>query len=500
MSLFSEFEQVARLQPDAPAVVTLDGPVSYSAVLDLAERIAGGLHRAGLAKGDRVAVHFGNRPELASVYYACARAGAVIVPVTYRMSAGEVRFLVEHSGSRFYLGDVSSFQPCAKVIDGLGGIEQAWVLDLPGSTSRARSWVGLLSDAVPAPCPVGPDDFVVIFYTSGTTGLPKGLVCSQASLAASLELMDACGCGRAGATYTMYDLINAWVILQLFACLRRGRPLALTATFTPQVVLRMMRAYPCGWIGGAPSAFRAMIEAVADCPQLAPDLTDTFCVAGGDAVPVELSHAFLRTFGAHLQSTYGQTETAGPATRQPALDAVDVPSIGWPLPGVDVKIDAEPGEAGELLMRTRSRPVGSWNGAGIDVLDPAGWIASGDVVSQRPDGCLLFLGRKKDLIKVDCYPVSPLEVEQAIAQHPDVAAAVTFGVPDEVTGERLVAIVEPEPGRQLDPAQLLRHLSGRIADWKHPSEIQVVDKLPLLPSGKVGRQQLADRYTATPPG
>ena len=85
MSLFSEFEQVARLQPDAPAVVTLDGPVSYSAVLDLAERIAGGLHRAGLAKGDRVAVHFGNRPELASVYYACARAGAVIVPVTYRM-------------------------------------------------------------------------------------------------------------------------------------------------------------------------------------------------------------------------------------------------------------------------------------------------------------------------------------------------------------------------------------------------------------------------------
>jgi acyl-coenzyme A synthetase/AMP-(fatty) acid ligase len=205
----------------------------------------------------------------------------------------------------------------------------------------------------------------------------------------------------------------------------------------------------------------------------------------------------LQTFGSHLQSTYGQTETAGPATRQPALDSVDVPSIGWPLPGVEVKIDAEPGAAGELLMRTRSRPVGSWNGTGVDPLDPEGWIASGDVVKQRPDGCLLFLGRKKDLIKVDCYPVSPLEVEQAIAEHPDVAAAVTFGVPDPAKGERLVAMVEPEPGRRLDAADLLAHLSGRIADWKHPSEIYVVEKLPLLPSGKVGRQQLADEYAAS---
>lgn len=494
MSLFTDLEQAALRRPNDPALITLDGSVSFSTVLTLAERISGGLVEAGLRKGDRVAVHFGNRPELASAYYACLRAGAVIVPVSYRLSAGEVEFLLRHSGARFFLGDASVYDSASGVVEDLDALDGAWVLDLSEGTRRVRPLAELLTGDVPAPCEVDPDDFVTFFYTSGTTGMPKAVVCSYRTIEASLDLMDASGCARADATYTMYDLINAWVILQLLTCVRRGRPLALTATFAPDVVLRLMRTYRCGWIGGAPSAFRDLMEAVAASLELVPDLTDTFCVCGGDAVPTELSTTFFKIFGARLQSTYGQTETAGPVTRQPALDSVDVPSIGWPLPGVDVKVDAEPGEAGELLIRTRSRPVGLWNGTTLDPLDPDGWIASGDVVRQREDGCLLFLGRKKDLIKVDCYPVSPLEVEQAIAEHLDVAAAVTFGVPDAATGERLVAIVEPEPGRSVDVAGLLAHLTGRIANYKHPSEFQFVEKLPLLPSGKVGRQRLTAEY------
>jgi long-chain acyl-CoA synthetase len=497
MSIFSDFQDVALRQPDAPAVVTLDGGVTYSAVLSLAERTAGGLLKAGLRQGDRVAVQIGNRFELISAYYACLGAGAVIVPVSYRLSAMEEGHLLSHSAARFYLGDATLYGPRADMVERSDTVEQAWVLDLPAATTGARPWIDLLCDDALAPCDVGPQDFATIFYTSGTTGQPKGIVCSDATLQASLKFMEATGCGHADATYPVYDLINPWCILMLFSCLRRGRPLAVTTTHTPDVVLRLMRTHPCGWVGGPLSLYRGMVEAVTRSPELAPDLTNTFCVGGGDACPPDLSRAFFETFGTHLQSTYGQTETAGPVVRQPALDSVDEPSIGWPLPGVETKIDARPGEAGELLLRTPSRPVGIWNGTGVDRFDPEEWIATGDIVQERPDDCLLFLGRQRDLIKVDGYGVSPLEVEQLLVEHLDVAAVVVFGVPDAVKGERVVAMVEPEPGRHVNEAGLLMHLSGRLAEYKFPSEFNFVDKLPLLPNGKLGRQRLATDYTSS---
>lgn len=192
------------------------------------------------------------------------------------------------------------------------------------------------------------------------------------------------------------------------------------------------------------------------------------------------------------------TETAAPVIQQPKVDAVDVPSIGWPLPGVEVRIDAGPGKAGELLVRTPSRPVGSWNGTGVDRFDREEWLATGDIVQERSsDSCLLFVGRQKDLIVVEGYPISPLEIEQAITAHPDVAAALVFGVPDAVRGERVIALVEPAPGRRLHLTEVLRELSGRIGKYKMPSEINAVEKLPVLPSGKLGRQRLAADYVST---
>ncbi|WP_371574168.1 class I adenylate-forming enzyme family protein [Streptomyces sp. NBC_01314] len=503
MSIFSDFQQVALRQPDAPALVTLDDAVSYGAVLGLADRVAAGLLRAGLRTGERVAVHLSNRYELVSVYYACLRVGAVIVPVSHKLSAGEVDQLIEDSAPRFYLGEAEVHGPCAHVIEKRETIERAWILDSSGTTTT-EPWSGLLADG-PSPADgIGPDELAAIFYTSGTTGRPKSLVLSQATLEAGLDLTEAQGVGHADATYYMINLMNPWGILVLLTSLRRGRPLALTATNTPDVILRMLRTHRFGWIGGAPTTFRALLAEARAAAEPAPGLAGTRCVAGGDACPIELSRDFAETFGASLTGVYGMTETAAPVIEQPRIEAVDVPSIGWPLPGVEVRVDTEDGEegeeTGELLLRTPSRPVGSWNGTGVDRFDRTEWLASGDVVRRREDGCLLFVGRKKDLIMVEGYPISPLEIEQAIAAHPDVAAALVFGVPDTLTGERAVALVEPEPGRRVEPTALLEHLSGRIGAYKHPGEISVVEKLPVLPSGKLGRQRLAAEYTSSRAG
>ena len=496
MSIFSDFQQVALRQPDEPALVMLDGAVSYSTVLGLADRLAGGLLKAGLRRGDRVAVHLGNRPELVSVYYACLRVGAVFVPMSYKLAGGEVKRLVAHSAARFYLGEAGVHGPCAHVIEQADTVKQAWILDSPGATATTCPWSDLLADAPAITDETGPEDLAAIFYTSGTTGQPKSVVLSHATLEAGLDLTTAQGVGRADATYYMIDLTNPWGVLVLLTSLRHGRPLALTATHTPDVILRMLCADRFDWIGGAPSTFRALLAEVGRSASPVPDLKGTSCVAGGDACPTDLSRDFFETFGSHLQGVYGMTETAAPVIHHPRLDSIDEPSIGWPLPGVEIRVDALPGEAGELLLRTPSRPVGTWNGAGVDRFDREQWISSGDIVRQRPDSCLLFVGRQKDLMMVEGYPISPLEIEQALAEHADVASAIVFGVPDDVTGERVVAMVELEPGRQVDARELLMHLSGRIANYKHPSEINIVEKLPILPSGKLGRQRLAADYTS----
>lgn len=497
MSIYSDFQRVALRQPDAPALVTLDDAVSYGTVLALADRITGGLLKAGLRTGDRVAVHLTNRYELVSVYYACLRTGAVIVPLSHKLSAGEVEQLIADSAPRFYIGEADVHDPCAQVTEQSDTVEQAWILDSPG-TAATRPWEDLPADAPATTDDIGPDELAAVFYTSGTTGAPKSLVLSHATLDAGLGLTQAQGVGHADATYYMINLVNPWGILVLLTSLRRGRPLALTPTNTPDVILRMLRTHRFGWIGGAPTTFRALLAEARGATEPAPDLKGTRCVAGGDACPTELSRDFSATFGTHLTGVYGMTETAAPVIEQPRIDAVGEPSIGWPLPGVEVRVDAAPGEAGELLLRTPSRPVGKWNGSGVDRFDRAQWLRSGDIVRRREDGCLLFVGRKKDLIMVEGYPIAPLEIEQALTELPDVAAAIVFGVPDDATGERAIALVEPEPGRQVDPRELLGQLSGRIGTYKHPGEIHVVDKLPVLPSGKLGRQRLAADYPAAP--
>ncbi|WP_035840049.1 class I adenylate-forming enzyme family protein [Kitasatospora azatica] len=496
MSVFSDFQQVALRQPDAPALVTLDGAVSYATVLGLADRIAGGLLSAGVRTGDRAAVHLTNRYELVAVYYACLRVGAVIVPVSHKMSAGEVEQLITDSAPRFYFGEAAVHGPCSDVTEKTAAVERAWILDASATTATTRPWNDVLADAPADTDEVDADDLAAIFYTSGTTGRPKSLVLSHTTLDAGLGLTQAQGVGRADATYYMINLVNPWGVLVLLTSLRRGSPLALAATNEPDVVLRMLRAHRFGWIGGAPTTYRALLAEARAAAEPAPDLTDTRCVTGGDACPIELSREFAETFKSSLTGVYGMTETAAPVIEQPRIDAVDEPSIGWPLPGVEIRVDAEPGEAGELLIRTPSRPVGSWNGTGVDPFDREQWLASGDLVRQRPDGCLLFIGRKKDLIMVEGYPIAPLEVERELSGHPDVAAAIVFGVPDATTGERVVALIEPEPGREVYLPELLKHLSGRIGAYKHPSEIIPVDRLPVLPTGKLGRQRLTADYLA----
>lgn len=504
-SVVTQFRTVARRQPDAPALILAGGEMSYGKMLDFVEQVAGGLAAAHTRKGDRIVVNLGNRAELVPIYLACLAVGAVLVTINQRMSEGEAKRILAHSGARFYIGDSTQFGKWAGLVDRQETIERAWVLDLDAARQSAR--VRPYSDLIARQAPLGqdpqPDDIATIFYTSGTTGTSKGVAYSHASLRAAAGFLfqmftptEASRPGRDYILYSMFDLIVPWNIVMSLAAMGHGCAVMVTDTTTPDAVLPLLRTRKINWMSGPPSTFKALLDAARNTGDIPPDLSATNCVAGGDACSVDLSRDFLETFHARLQSCYGQTEI-GPVLFQSDLIATDVPSIGWPLPGVEIGIDAPAGEAGILSLRSPSLAVGLWNGSGIDRFDPDRWLPTEDIVRRRDDGCLLFLGRQQDLIKIGGYAASPLEIEQYVVQHPDIAGAVIFSVPDPQVGARIVALVQPVDGRAIDARSLSAFLKGTIADYKHPSDVVVVDAVPVLPNGKLGRKRLAEEYVAS---
>ncbi|AVS60482.1 long-chain fatty acid--CoA ligase [Paracidovorax avenae] len=499
MSLSTELFAVATQHPDATAVVEDDRCVSYGQLAQQVERVAAGLRQSGVQPGDRIAIHLGNRIELVALYYACLGIGAVIVPLHQRLVAGEIRHLLAHSGARCYVGSRENHARYGPMIEGYATIEHAWIVDGEALAGKFLPWSALLSaTGEAAAAGVHADAIAAIFYTSGTTGTPKGVVNSQSTLAAAVDLMQATmpprgahGAAGTGAVHSMLDAIVPWSILMILAAHRLGRAVALLPTLSADTTFALLQRQPLSFLKGTPSHFKNLLA----CARQAggPDhaaLVDTFCVAGGDLCPPELGQAWRTHWGCALRTTYGMTESGGPIFCQPDVGATAQPSIGWPLPGVDVQQTG----TGELLARSPANTLGLWNGQAPDRLPADRWLGTGDLVRRQEGGCYLIDGREKDQLKSDGYPISPLEVEQALLKLPAVAEAVVFGIPDPVTGERAVAMLRTATGGAISEQALKDHLTDLIAEYKHPRQYLFVDRIPMSSAGKLSRKQLAGDY------
>ncbi|MEJ2418253.1 MAG: class I adenylate-forming enzyme family protein [Exilibacterium sp.] len=503
MCVYADFVNLVSKNPASPSVIMLNDSIDYASIFALSERIAGGLVEFGLVKGDRVAIHMLNRPEVIAICYACLKVGAVIVPISNKSSKDEIQKLLSHSRARFYFGDVELFEISAEIVNGSALIDAAWIIRLKENIDSAKSFDQVLCEKDLTPVKVGLDDPAAIFYTSGTTGLPKGVVYTYETLMHSLDLMDPTLdpeyrslSARTDAVHSLVGATSAWGMLTFLASLRRGRPVALlTYSYDSAAVFALLHKHKIGWLGGAPSSFSALIAEYKNRKYDAIDLSGTICIAGGDTCQSNLPQAFLETFNANIQTTYGQTETCGPVIHHPNLNEITEPAIGWPLPGVEIRIDTIEGGAGEgeLLVKSPAQPAGFWRGVDMEAFDSSGWLATGDIVLQRADGCLMFLGRKGDHYMVEGYPVVPLEVENTLLEHENVAAALVFSIVDDSKGARGIAIVEPRE-YPLPTQELKKHLNGRIADYKYPSEFYLVDCLPVGSNGKYTRKQLAQAY------
>jgi long-chain acyl-CoA synthetase len=458
--------------PDREALVeTGGGPrLRYTELWDRSARVAGGLRAAGVGRGDRVAIRLGNGVDWVLAFFGTVLAGGVVVPVNTRFTEDEARYVVTDSGAAYVAA--------------------------PGQLPDGEPYV--------ADDPAG-DDPGAIFYTSGTTGFPKGAVTTHANFLSNCETCRRIlGQDRGSESRTLVSVplfhVTGCNSQLLFEVYLRGTTVVMPQ-FEVGAFLTAIQSEQIDVLTTVPAIYWLAINQ----PQFAE--TDVSAVRnlsyGGAPIAPELVTRIMKAFPeARVGNGFGLTETSSVATYLPHEFAEHADSVGFPAPVCDLRID-QPGDdgVGELLVRGPNVVAGYWNkpdATAATFVD--GWLHTGDLARIDAEGLVYIVDRAKDMINRGGENVYCVEVENALAGAPGVFEAAVVGVPDEVMGEKVGAVLVPAPGGSLDVPAVLSYLRERIADFKVPQYVAVrSDPLPRNPGGKLLKRRLREETDWGPP-
>lgn len=499
MKLGDMLADCARRYPRREAVVCAGRRMTFAELDGLAHRLANALAGLGQAPGDRVALYLPNGVELVVAMAAVARSGGVIVPVSTRLAEPEVRFILEDCAP-----SVVMFAPGHRA--GLAGAGDAVRVAVGAPEPGERGYGDLLARASPAPAPPLPPDLrdLVIGYTSGTTGRPKGAVATHANIVLTHGYMNTVEWGLTGADRTLVTTPMAHRtglgrVANMF-CL--GASVVLMERFDAREAVALIESERVTVVGGVPTIFRRLAPEFERRPEALASLR--MIVATGEVFPVALKERLAAAVpGLRIYSFLAQTETGFVACLRPEEQQSRGESVGRPVPGVEVRIvdaalrDLPAGAPGEALVRcgrpgevTTMREYFRRPEATAETVLEGGWVRTGDVLRYDEDGYLHFVDRVKDMIVSGGLNVYSKEVERALETHPGVAEAAVIGVPDPEFGEAVMAFVERGPGADPAPEALIAHCRARIAGYKKPKHVRVVDALPRTGTGKVRKDEL----------
>jgi long-chain acyl-CoA synthetase len=491
MNLARLLRRTASEVPGKPALVQAAGgkALSYEDLDAAADAVARDLVERGVWPGDRVAIGMPNVPQFAAAYFGCLRAGAVVVPLNVMLTAAEVAGILEDAELRVALC-VSPFDEVVGRAGEDGGIQvvsqDAWP-DSAKASSR------------PPDVEVDDDDLAVLAYTSGTTGEPKGVMLTHENLGANLRqqmsIPDA-HVTREDVVFLALPLFHIFGLnVTLGLVVLNGATGILVERFEPVPALRAIQEHRVSILVGAPTMYSAWVDTPgADQYDLS---SVRLAVSGAAPLGEETLRSFDQTFGVKIYEGYGLTETAPSLTSNRMAEEPRPGSIGKPLPEVELRLvddegrEVELGDPGEIVVRGPNVFAGYWrkkeetSRAFVD-----GWFKTGDVAVQDEDGYLYIVDRKRDLVIVSGFNVFPSEVEEALARNPVVKEAAVVGVPHPYTGEAVKAYVVLADGATAGESELLADVESRLARFKCPRSIEIVDSLPHLLTGKVLRRAL----------
>jgi long-chain acyl-CoA synthetase len=439
--------------------------VSYRELWERAARVAGGLRAHGVQPGERVAIRLPNGLDWVLAFWGSQLAGAIAVPVNTRFTDSEANYVIEDSGASFVFGELPDGEPTA-------------VEDL------------------------GPDDLAAIFYTSGTTGFPKGAMTSHANFLANSESAVRCVGLDRDAGNDLATIINV-PLFHVTGCNSQlivthelgGRAYVLTNPLDLEGFLRTASEERVDMLTSVPAIYHALTRhpgfAQADLSAV------KFVSYGGAPIAASSVHRIMQAFPhARVGNGFGLTETSSLTSFLPHDEAAEhADSVGFAMPVCDLAIDEPDPDTGvgELLVRGPNVVQGYWNkpeATAETFVD--GWLHTGDL-GRIEDGLLYIVDRKKDMINRGGENVYSIEVENALAGAPGVGEAAAVGVPDEMMGEKVGAVIVPAADGGVDIDAVIAHVRERLADFKVPQYVVVRDEpLPRNPGGKVLKAQLRE--------
>jgi long-chain acyl-CoA synthetase len=507
MDLGSMLAETAERMPDKTAILFRGQGTTYAEFDKRANQVANALISLGIAPGDRVALFMHNLPLFMEAYYGILKAGATVVPMNILYKTGEVEYILKDSGAKTLMSFSSAAVPYDKVAlaAAAGAPElQSVIIAAPETVPGSLSWAVTIGDASPAApaVTVNPDDVAVICYTSGTTGRPKGAMLTHRNLLSNCEQ-----CMMLPNIATRTDDV-VWLALPLFhiyamnvgmnLTVMNGATMVLIERFDPVASLEAIQTYKCTVLYGAPPMFVvwAQLPTMHDY-----DLSSLrYIGSGAAALPVSVLEAFQSAAGVPISEGYGLSEAAPVVTTNAAAPAVKPGTVGFPIPGVEIKIVDEAGrevprgEMGELICRGANMMTGYWHQpeATAEALHD-GWLHTGDLAVMDAEGYISIVDRKKDMIIVSGYNVYPREVEEVLFRHPAVADAAVVQYPDPYQGESVMAFVVLKQGQQATEQELIDYCRDQIAVFKCPRKITFRDELPKNNTGKVLRRELREQ-------
>jgi long-chain acyl-CoA synthetase len=473
-----------------PALRMDEAHLSYDQFRDAALRVAAELRSRGIEPGDRVGMVLPNVLSFPVVFYGALLAGTAVVPMNPLLKAREVEYYLRDSGARLVVTGEQSAEPVTEAARTVG-IEAVTV-------DAAMPDALMAQEPLSRPVDRADGDTAVILYTSGTTGQPKGAELTHAGLNSNARTTNETllegtpddvimGCLPLFHVFGLTCSLNAGVLA--------GAQLTLIPRFDGDKALSVVERDGVTVFQGVPTMFSAMLHQ--------PGATDRdmsslrLCVSGGSAMPVEVMRSFEETFGCIVLEGYGLSETSPVASFNHPHAERKPGSIGTPIRGVEMRLvddegnDVAAGEVGEIAIRGENVMKGYWNrpedtAAAI----PDGWFRTGDLARQDEEGYFFIVDRKKEMIIRGGYNVYPREIEEALYEHPAVAEAACIGITHPDLGEEVAAAVALKPGASAEPGELQAFVKERVAAYKYPRHLWLVDALPKGPTGKILRRSV----------
>lgn len=491
--------EAAAEAPDRQALVESGGrTLTWVALEDEVARLATGLGARGIRAGQRVMIVVGNRIEFVTSYLAVLRAQVVAVPVNPRATADEVARMLLDSGTRLVVTDETALAVVRDAVARVDGPARPTVVVTgtdPGVDELALT--DLRADVVrPVPPLPDPEKLAALLYTSGTSGLPRAAMLSHRALLANIEQVAAVEPPMMHGDDVVLGVLPLFHVYGLNAVLggvlRHRARLLLVERYDPQAVLDLIDDEACSVVPIAPPVFAHWLPD----EHLRERLGPVRLVLSGSA-PLEpaVIEAFTERTGIPVHQGYGLTEASPAVTSTLCSSAPAVGSVGAALPGIELRLvdetwgQPEGEDPGQIQVRGANLFSGYWPD-GADGPDAEGWFSTGDVGFLDAGGDLFLVDRVKELIIVSGFNVYPTEVEEVIREVDGVADAAVVGAPDPETGEAVVAyVVASRPLTHLEEA-VRAHAVVRLARFKQPTRIEVVDALPLTVTGKVQKGRL----------